>query len=200
MIDGLEKSGSRGTVANAERILVPIDIRRCPVELFDVLNGFARRPEVTLILLHVVALNIVPPETRIYDELAGEARTYLERLVRECLDPNVSTLIRVRRGKPAEEIRAEAKATNSSLIILPTYGPSFWKRLTFLWKPSSKPMVSNLVEKVSSDRDFSLCVVSVKTRFDCEQTWGRPAKPRTDTCAGFTLPYSGNRSPEGTMR
>ena len=40
-----------------ERILLPVDVARCPLEVFDLVNGFAKRPEVTVLLLHVVDLD-----------------------------------------------------------------------------------------------------------------------------------------------
>ena len=93
-----------------ERILLPLDIRKCPLEVFSVANGFARHPGATVILLHVVTLNIAAPEKRVYEELGRDAHWYLERLARGCLHPGVATTIRVRVGKPAEEILAEAAA------------------------------------------------------------------------------------------
>jgi hypothetical protein len=29
-----------------ERILLPLDIRRCPLEIFSLVEGFSKRPEV----------------------------------------------------------------------------------------------------------------------------------------------------------
>jgi len=175
-----------------ERILAPIDIRKCPLEVFPVLNSFAHRPKVTLILLHVVALNILLPESHIYDELIDEAGSYLERLSRENLDSNIPTLIHVRTGKPAEEIRAEAKANGVSLIIIPTYGPSFWRRLTFLWRGPSRPALSALAEKVNHVADCRVVMVRVRTKFDCERAWGRPAKKRMGAPASASLSRTEN--------
>jgi hypothetical protein len=33
-----------------EKILLPLDIRECPLEIFALVEGFSKRPEVTLIL------------------------------------------------------------------------------------------------------------------------------------------------------
>ena len=71
-----------------ERILLPLDIRRCPLEIFSVVEGFSKRPGVTLILLHVVHLNIVAPDNRVYEELALEAQGYLERLAQAICPPD----------------------------------------------------------------------------------------------------------------
>src|SRR6266853_6756797 len=104
-----------------EKILLPLDIRECPLEVFSFVDGLARRPEVTLILLLVVHVNIVAPDNRLYRELALEARLYLERLAKQYVHPITSTILHVRAGRPSEQILEEAKAENVELIILPTY-------------------------------------------------------------------------------
>src|SRR5579859_3377491 len=124
-------------VMKPERILLPLDIRECPLDVFTFVEGFSKRPEVTLILLHVVHLNIVSPDSRVYDELALQARGYLERLAVQFLHPITSAVIHVRFGRPADEILEEAQAEKVELIILPTYGPSFWSRLVSVWKPGA---------------------------------------------------------------
>src|ERR1035441_624672 len=98
-----------------EGILFPVDVARCPLEVFELVNGLAKRPEVTVILLHVVNLNILAPENRVYEELGQEAQWYLERLANKHVHPLASTITRVRIGNPAEEILAEAKADRKSV-------------------------------------------------------------------------------------
>src|ERR1035437_10855153 len=100
-----------------ERILLPLDIRKCPLEVFSVVNGLASHPGATVTLLHVVTLNIAVPEKRIYEELSCGAHWYLERLARGCLRPDIANIIHVRVGKVAKEILAEAAAGNADLII-----------------------------------------------------------------------------------
>ena len=70
-----------------ERILLPIDTAKCPLEIFAVANGFACRPEVRVILLHVVNLNIVAPENRVYEELGREVYSHLDRLAQRYIHP-----------------------------------------------------------------------------------------------------------------
>lgn len=160
-----------------QKVLVPIDIGNFPLEVFPVVNGLALRPGMTIILLYVVNLNIVAPETRVYDELASEARWHLGRLAGQYLNPIASALIRIRTGKPAEEILAEAKEQNADLILLPANGPSFWTRLRSLWKTAPVPMVAPVVEKVMREAGCGVFITLGKTRFDCEKAWGRPARP-----------------------
>jgi nucleotide-binding universal stress UspA family protein len=117
-----------------QRILLPIDTAQCPMEVFAAVNGFACRPEVTVILLHVVNLNIVAPENRVYEELGREVYSHLCRLADKYIHPFASTAVRVRAGHPEEEILAEAAEQKADLIILPNWGPSLWARLTSSWK------------------------------------------------------------------
>jgi nucleotide-binding universal stress UspA family protein len=158
-----------------ERILVPIDVTQCPLEVFDLVNGFAGRPGVTIILLNVVNLNVIAPESRVFEELCLDARRYLERLAEERLHPMASILIHVRVGKPADQILAEAKEESADLIILPTSGPSFWRRLATLWRAASNPMVSLSTEKVIREAACGVFMVLAKTRMNCERVWGRQA-------------------------
>ena len=159
-----------------ERILLPIDVTRCPLEVFELVNGFAKRPEVTIILLHVVNLNIASVENRVYDELGREARCYLEQLADKHIHSIASTVTHVRTGEPAAEILAEAKSEDVDLMILPTYGPSFWQRVTGLWKPAPGPIVSSLAQRLVRDATCAVFVVAAKTRLNCEKAWGRPVR------------------------
>ena len=180
-----------------ERILLPLDVRECPLEMFSVVEGCARRPGVTVILLHVIHLNIVALESRVYEELALEARWYLERLAKRYLPPSTSTLFHVRIGKPVEQILGEAKSEEVQLILLPTYGPSFWRRAASVLKPGSCRMVSPSVERIIRDASCGVFVTNVKTRFDCEKEWG-PAPRETSqevasSWSGFAVASFGER-------
>ena len=158
-----------------KRILVPIDIARCPLEVFDRVNAFAAQPGVTVILLHVVTLSIAAPDNRVFEELGREAGWYLERLARKHVHPNASTLIHVRTGKAADEILAEAKAEDVDLIILPTFGGSLWKRGASFWKRLVAPIFPGLiVEKLARNAPCALLIMHADCRFNCEEKWGRP--------------------------
>jgi len=62
-----------------DRILLPIDLARCPPEALHFVNRVIRRYDAEVILLYVMTLNIVAPESRVYAELAEEARQHLEK-------------------------------------------------------------------------------------------------------------------------
>lgn len=55
-----------------EKILVPVDTARCYPEVFGRVNALGSRADVTVVLLHVVTLNIAAPENRVYERLAQE--------------------------------------------------------------------------------------------------------------------------------
>src|ERR1035438_4464356 len=152
---------------NPERILLPLDIRKWPVEVFSVVNGLANHPGVTVILLHVVTLNITAPEKSVHEALGRNAHWYLKRIARGCLRPGVATTTRVRFGKPAEEILTEAAASSVDLIVLPSYPPSFWSRVF-------GPLLPRVVERVIREALSGVFLATARSRFNCEKMWGRP--------------------------
>ena len=154
-----------------ERVLLPIDVRNCPLDVFPLVNGVGSRPGVSLTLLHVVTLNVLSPDHRIYRELLAEAQLYLQRLSEEYLPSVPSPAIRVRTGKLVEQILAES--AQADLIILSTGGPSFWQRLSSVWKQPLHPMVSGRTRQIMDRAKCGLFIASSQTRFDCERHWGR---------------------------
>ena len=150
-----------------ERILLPLDIGKWPVEVFSVVNGLAAHPGVAVTLLHVVTLNIAAPEKGVYEAVGRDALWHLKRLARGCMRPGVAVNTRVRFGKPAEEILAEAADNNADLIVLATKPPSFWNRLF-------APLVPRVVERVIREASCGVFLTSAKKRFNCERIWGRP--------------------------
>jgi nucleotide-binding universal stress UspA family protein len=153
---------------NPQRILLPINTRQCYLEVFHAANGFARQTSgATVFLLHVVHLNITAPEKRVYEQLGREAHWHLERLARHCLRPGIASIVRVRFGKPAEEIVAEARESNIDLIVLPFRSPTLWQRLF-------APVVPRIIEGVIRRAACGVFLASAKSRFNCEAHWGRP--------------------------
>jgi nucleotide-binding universal stress UspA family protein len=154
-------------IMSLERILLPLDIRKWPVEVFSVANSFAKQPGVTVTLLHVVTLNIAAPEKGVYEQLGREAHWHLERLARKCLRPGVAAITRVRFGKPAEEILAEAVAGNIDLIVLAAKPPSFWSRFF-------APILPRVVERVIREATCGVFMTTATKGFNCEKLCGRP--------------------------
>jgi nucleotide-binding universal stress UspA family protein len=156
-----------------ERILLPIDTRKCPLEIFPFVNGLAAHYDISVTLLNVITLNIFAPEARLYDELAADAHYYLDCIGREYLPAAASRRIRVRFGKPAEELPRQSREERVDLVVLPNDGCSLLGRLTRIWKASSSPTVSPLVENLVRESAWGVVVVPSETHFDCETIWGR---------------------------
>jgi nucleotide-binding universal stress UspA family protein len=154
-------------IMSLERILVPVDIAKWPVEVFSVANTFAKQPSATVILLHVVTLNIAAPEKRVYEQLGLDAQRHLERLARACLRPGITTVSRVRFGNPAEEILAEAADGKVDLIVLASEQPSFWRRLFVRILP-------RVVERIVRQASCGVFLTTAKKWFNCENICGRP--------------------------
>ncbi len=154
-----------------EKVLLPLDVANCPVEVFEVVQGFMNTGTITLILLHVVSLRIHVPENRIYQELSRQAEQYLHRLADAYLLPFRSILTRVRIGETAQEILAEAEAEGVDVVFLPTYRPSFWDRFLTRWKPDSHPAVSPMAAKIVREAPCGVFLLPARTRFNCEKAW-----------------------------
>jgi universal stress protein A len=145
------------------RILLPIDIAKCPLEVFSFVNKFADEHRVAVTLLYVVNLRVVVLENRVLDDLSHAAQQHLKRLSEKFLNPNVSLRLRVRVGKAAQEILAEARESNVDLIILSSYGGCpVWKR----------PFQPRIVEKVLRAAHCNATLLRVRTQFNCEEDWG----------------------------
>ena len=158
-------------------LLLPIDTAKCSLEAFARVNALARHPGVTVILLHVVDLNIAPLDNRVYDELGHEACSHLDRLARQYLYPEVSALIRVRAGDPATEILAEAKARNADLIILSAFPGSLCHREASFGKRLRAALFPGPLRKLLRAAPGALWVVHGDTPFNCRHQWGRPKPP-----------------------
>jgi nucleotide-binding universal stress UspA family protein len=150
----------------ADRLLLPIDLRKCPFEIFPVANGFARKFDGEIVLLHVIDS---PSE---FDGREREAaQRHLEHIARDFLRSSVDVRPRVRTGLPHEEIFGEASETKADLILLPVYSPSIWKRLV---GSSSRSTARNIV----GGAPCRVFVVDVRTRFNCLRRWSADVRPR----------------------
>ena len=151
-----------------QTILVPIDIKRCPLDVFELVNGFANQADVTLVLLHVLNVNIMAPDNRVYEELRQEAAGHLARLAVRYVSERVTILIRVRFGNPAKEILAEARAQRADLILLGAGQTSVWNRLF-------APISCRTVKKVLREAGRGVFLVPVRTRGNCRE--GKDREP-----------------------
>lgn len=151
----------------ADRLLLPLDLARCPLEIFPLANGFVRPFGGEIILLHVLEQ---PARTMSGDE-DGErrlARRHLERLGSDGVRSSVEVSCRVRRGAPHEEILAEATAAGVDLILLPTFVPSLWKKL---WGTAGAGGTARHL--FAAEPPCRLFVADVRTSFNCWRRWAR---------------------------
>jgi nucleotide-binding universal stress UspA family protein len=142
------------------RILLPIDVAQCPLEVFASVNKFARDHRTTLELLHV--LGATGAQVGGGERAAAAARGHLERLSQKFFSPALEPRLRVRAGNPAGEIVAEAEESGAELILLTSY------RGSSLWKP---PVHPGIAERVRGAVDCAVRILQVRTRFNCEQQW-----------------------------
>ena len=150
----------------SNRLLLPIDLTKCPLEIFQLANGFTKPFDGEIVLLHVLDQR----KNRMQDGLAEihlrRARRHLERLAHYYLNPTVEASVRVRVGIPHEEILAEATAADTDLILFPTFIPSIWRRLAGIIPGET---VRNLV----AGARCRVFVVDVHTRFNCFRRWAK---------------------------
>ena len=154
-----------------QRILLPINVAKCPPGVFELVNQVAEKSHATVTLLRVITLNVTAVENRVYDELSREAQWYLQQLARQYLAPGITGLTRVRLGKVTEQIIAQARAEPSDLIILPVHRP---KRKGLERGPRSSATVSSLARTLVRNAPCDVMSVPVSDYFNCEKKWGKP--------------------------
>jgi nucleotide-binding universal stress UspA family protein len=158
-----------------ERILVPIDLDRHSLDVFKVVNSRVQKGQVVVILLHVLKLNIVLPDNRVYEELTQEAQAQLKQLADRHLDPMASCVSRICSGRPADQIAALANAEHVDWIVLPDYGAPFWVRLKALWKPETEPPVFGLAKQLLERVSCGVIVVPARNCSNCANAGSREA-------------------------
>jgi nucleotide-binding universal stress UspA family protein len=113
-----------------KHILVPLDLVRGSADALVFAQQMALENPLTITLLHVIDLNIAPtvsPVPAIYAQLYAESQAALRKLAKLFFGSEQATRIVVRFGKPVDEIVAEAKTEEVTMIILA--GPKPAKRL-----------------------------------------------------------------------
>ena len=149
----------------SHRILFPIDVAKCPLDVLPLLNKLAGRSDATVILLHVVNLNILAPDNRIYLEHCRNASRILDRLAKNFVNPLVDVRTRVRVGNPFEEIVCEAQEQQVQMILLPTFPSSVWRRLL-------APLARRVAERLAVDAPCPVFSLRSKTAVNCEDLFG----------------------------
>ncbi len=176
-----------------DRILLPIDLSRCPLDAFPLINTVVEHSaDVTVILLHVLNVNILAPESRVYDALCDRARRRLHFLAREYLHPRLDACVRVRVGDPFEEIEAEARQQEIQLIVLPTFESSLWKRLF-------APVLPRVAERLARRAPCPVYAIRAERFFNFEKHDNSEATAEIPAIKArqteFTARYSNGISP-----
>lgn len=136
------------------RLLLPIDLARCPPEIFPLATGLTRPVNGEIVLLHVLDRHA----RRRID--GGQAERHLRRIGRDYLHVFAQLCYRVRSGIPHEEIAAEAEEQDADMILLPVFAPSIWRRIAGSGYGAT---VRNLVSSASRE----ILVMDVRQRIDC---------------------------------
>ena len=159
---------------DSRKLLLPIDVNKCRPAVFEVVNQFARRSQVTAILLHVVTLNLAAAENRVYEGLVQEAESYLEKLSTQYIDPAVFTIRRVRIGKAFGEIWAAAECEHPDMILMTVDGKSLQNNSVLQRLRLSAASRSRTVNAVLKRARCHILVLPTTGVFDCEEVWGSP--------------------------
>jgi len=148
----------------ADRLLLPIDLASCPLEVFPLATRFTKPVGGEIVLLHVL-----DRRQGLGQSVTGElehrrAERHLRRLGRDYLRFPAQPCFRVRVGTPHEEIVAEAAAQNADLILLPVFAPSIWKRMVgYGYGATARSLVARAPCRIF--------VVDVRMRFNCLRRW-----------------------------
>jgi nucleotide-binding universal stress UspA family protein len=156
---------------NAKRILIPIDVAACPLEIFPCINEFANEPGAEITLLHVSRLNVICPENRFYVELKQEVQTTLEKLRSTFITPCLRTQISSRIGNPASEIVALANELRTDLIVLTCRAGQRRRRI----------FETHIVETVVRNAPCAVQVLRVNSRVDFIVQFGKGEKVVANT-------------------
>lgn len=103
---------------HAKRILVPVSLQRGDADALRFIENLSRDVPVHATLLHVVNLNIFGLEPRVLNELRHENEQRLRALARLFFEVVRLPQLRVRVGRPHEEILAEAEEEHAELIVM----------------------------------------------------------------------------------
>ena len=155
------------------KLLLPINVSKCRPAVFEVANRFTRKFQVAAILLHVVTLDLMASENRVYEELASEAELYLRRLSAQYISPNVLVLHRIRIGKAAEQILQQATDDPPDLILMSVDRAAFRKTPVSRKLGLSTATMSRTVTSVLKSATSDVLVLPTTGKFDCERAFGR---------------------------
>ncbi len=144
---------------HAKRILVPLSLQRSDADSLRFIENLSQGVSVHATLLHVVNLNIFALERRVLNELRHENEQRLRALAKLFFEGGNLPQLRVRLGRPHEEILAEAEEEHAELIVMASPKPS---RLKWRLSPAT-------VERVIRDAPCPTLVLPRVWRITPEQ-------------------------------
>ncbi len=150
----------------ANRLLLPIDLAKCPLEIFQLANGFTKPFDGEIVLLYVLDQRKNARRSELAEIDLRRAKRHLERLGHLYLSPKVQASFRVRVGIPHEEILAEATETSVDLILFPTFNPSIWRKLAGI-------ICGETLRNLVACARCRVFVIDVQTRFNCFRRWAK---------------------------
>jgi nucleotide-binding universal stress UspA family protein len=143
-----------------KRILLPIDVAKCPLEVFPFVNELAEEHAAAIILLHV--LNRQATNGEFQKDSVRAAEEQLEQLARKFINPRLALRTHVRTGTPSDAILAEATQSSVDLIVLTSYASS---------SIGKRPVRSQIVQTVLNTASCNITLLPVRTSFHCAQQW-----------------------------
>ena len=150
----------------ANRLLLPIDLAKCPLEIFQLANGFTKPFDGEVVLLHVLDKRKKGMGSDLTEINVRRAKRHLERLAHFYLNPMIEASFRVRVGITHEEILAEATAANADLILFPNFNPSIWRKLAGI-------ICGETLRNLVAGARCQVFIVDVQTRFNCFRQWAK---------------------------
>jgi nucleotide-binding universal stress UspA family protein len=155
-----ESSSNASQRTALRRILLPIDVAKCPLEVFPFINELAEEHEATVTLLH--ALSGGGANGEFQKESMRAAEKLLEQLARKFINPRLASRTSVHVGMPPDAILAEAAQSSVDLIVLTSYGNS---------AIGKRPTRSQIVQAVLDVAPCNITLLPVRTSFNCAQQW-----------------------------
>ncbi len=142
------------------QILLPINIAKCPLEVFPYVNELPFDQGTTVTLLHVASPTLIEGVSMGGDAVAAEKN--LAGLAGKFINPGLSTRLSVRKGNAAQEILAEARRSKADLIVLTSHEEL---------QHSKSRLQSKTLETVLASAPCKVALLPVRSRFNCEEQW-----------------------------
>jgi nucleotide-binding universal stress UspA family protein len=123
--DRADQAGLRLEGVKFKRVLVPVDFSVCSLETLRYAKTFADKFGAMVNILHVVQPGLsrdvpIVQQPGLLHAIGEPARQELKKLVSILWKSEMDAAVKVREGRPHEEILHEAGAVNAELIIMGT--------------------------------------------------------------------------------